>query len=278
MRVRVQIGSRTAAAAPPGLGQPFAFSLALHSLLLALIVFPLAFGRSSTWGEIGAGGSGYMAVNLTAGIPLPPAPVANPVATDTTTMNPPEPKAEPAKEATPPALSGKEYQMEMRRQKKRWQDIENERLAKELQKFSETPSNAIPGRGGRGSAPMYNPMTTSQGQGGVGFSGDFGNLYGWYVRAVRECISRHWDRTRIDPSIRSAPKVFLAFDIVRDGAIVGEKVATSSGIPSVDREALRAVQACSGRRDVGAEAHLPPLPVDYSGRKVEVEVWFEFRH
>lgn len=278
MRVRVQMGDKATDQVHPGLGQPFAFSLAMHFLLLALMIFPLAFGRSTTWGDIGSGGSGYMAVNLAAGIPLPPAANTNPVATDTNTMNPPEPKAEKVKELAPPTPTGKEYQIEERKQKKRWADIENERMAKELRDFANTPANAIPGSGGRASSSMYNPITSSQGQGGVGFSGDFGNRFGWYVRSVRECISRNWDRSRVDPSIRSAPKVFLAFDIIRDGTIVAEKVATSSGIPSVDREALRAVQACSGRRDVGAEAHLPPLPNDYSGKKVEVEVWFEFRH
>jgi protein TonB len=281
MRVRIQSGAKSAVV-DQSLGQPFTVSLAVHSLLVALAAFPLAFGRTQMWGEIGSGGVATP-VNLVGGIPLPPSPVTNPVANDVPTMNPPEPKpvakmekVEP-KEVAPPKLTGKEYQIEEKKQKKRWADIERERMAKELREFAQTPSNAIPGRGAPASNSMYSPMTTSQGSGGVGFGGDFGNQYGLYVRAVRDCISRHWDRSRIDPSVRSAPKVFVMFDIVGDGSIQGEKIATSSGIPSVDREALRAVQACSGRSEVGADQHLPPLPRDFGGKKVDVEVWFAFR-
>ena len=268
MIIRIQIGQEGGLS----LSAPLTFSAALHGLLFALALIPMP--HRSAWGAIGAGGGSAVTVNLTAGIPLPaPQAPPNPLATDTRTVNPPEKATEPATARA----SAKELQREERRQKQRLAELEKERLRRELAQLREPPPNAIPGEGARASSTLFGRFPTGQGAGGIGFGGDFGARYGWYVRAVRECISRHWDRSRLDPGIRSAPKVFLDFDILRDGAISGERISTSSGNPAVDREALRSVQACSGRTDVGADAHLPALPGDYSGSRVKVEVWFEFR-
>ncbi len=272
MRVRVQVGRE---AGQQGLRGPFTLSLVLHSALFSLAF--VSFSQSVTWGEPGGGGSA-VPVNLVAGIPLPASQgPPNPLATDTKTVNPPEVATKKVEEVTPPQPSAKELEMEERRQTKQLAQLERERLRRELAQLQESAANAIPGQGSRASSELFGRFPTAQGSGGIGFGGDFGGRYGWYVRTVRECITRHWDRSRVDTSIRSAPKVFLEFQIARDGTIVQERVTTSSGIPSVDREALRAVQACSGRGDVGADAHLPPLPTDYSGSSVKVEVWFEFR-
>jgi TonB family protein len=46
------------------------------------------------------------------------------------------------------------------------------------------------------------------------------------------------------------------------------RVTQSSGIPEVDRSALRAVLASNP---------LGPLPPDYAGGKVTVEFYFDFR-
>ncbi len=256
----------------PGLAAPLAFSLMLHGALVALALVPMA--RPQSWGEAASGGGSAVAVNLTAGIPLPAAQApANPLATDTRTLNPPEKTAPPA--AVRP--SAKEVQIEQRREKKLLAEMERKQLRQELAQLRQPSPQEIPGEGSRASSTLFGRFPTGQGAGGIGFGGDFGARYGWYVRAVRECISRHWDRGRLDPGIRSAPKVFLDFEILRDGTIAGERITTSSGNPAVDREALRSVNACSGRRDVGADAHLPALPGDYAGSRVKVEVWFEFR-
>jgi protein TonB len=239
---------------------------------------PLSFSnRRDIWGDPGTGG-GAVAVNLTAGIPLPASQAPkNPVATDTPTVNPPEPeKAKPAEKITPPK-SAKEYQIEERNQKKLLAELERKRMLDELKHLPKADPNAVPGQGSKASSELYGRFPTGQGSGGIGFGGDFGSQFGWYVRAVRDCISRHWDRSRIDASVRTAPKVFLSFEIIRDGTIMNETVATSSGIPSVDREAIRAVQACSGRSNVGSDVHLPALPSAYSPGRVQVEVWFEFQ-
>lgn len=284
MKVRVQISGRR----PPegakrqNFKSSFTVSMIVHGLVVGLVLFGgvlVTPNRGEQWGEEGTGGGHAVPVNMTRSVPLlETGGPRNPLASPTQEVNPAERKS--AARPEPPQPSDKELQLAEREAGKKLHDLQQRQLDRELAaiKGRAVAENAIPGStsSGRVSSSMYG-MATSQGSGGMGFSGDFGALYGWYVRQVRECIARHWDQSRIDTSMRAAPKVYVEFDIQRDGAFRGERVATSSSVPTIDREALRSVQACSGRRDVGADAHLPALPGDYRGSSVHVEVWFEFK-
>lgn len=284
MKVRIQVNAPRAVDRE-SLKAPLTASMVLHGLLFGLMLFGgvlVTPNRGQEWGDEGLGGGIAVPVNLSPSVPLPPsAGPENPLASATREVHPAERK--PPERQPAPQPSPRELQLTERDLKKKLAEMERRRVEQELaqlqQRFPrEAPPGAIPGTtsSGRASSPVYG-MATGQGSGGIGFSGDFGTLYGWYVRAVRDCIARHWDRGRIDAALRTAPRVYVEFHIQRDGRITGERVSTSSGIPSIDREAVRAIQACSGRSDVGAEARLPELPRDYSGSSVRVEVWFEFR-
>jgi len=72
----------------------------------------------------------------------------------------------------------------------------------------------------------------------------------------------------VSPNLMSAPRVYVTFDILRDGTINGVQVTQSSGIPEVDRSAVRAVVASSP---------VNPLPPDYSGGSLAVKFYFDFR-
>lgn len=281
MKLRVQFTPPTPANAPENLKRPLTVSMILHGVLFGLALFGgllVSPQRGAQWGEEGAGGGTAIPVNLLPTVPLPPSTAPeNPLASPTKEYYPMEKK--PPERAAPPPPSARELQLAEKDLNKKLKELERRQAERELARLQrELPPGAIPGTtsSGRASSPMYG-MATSQGSAGFGFGGDFGLLYGWYVTQVRTCIARHWDRGRVDPSIRTAPRVYIEFDILRDGSFQGEHLTTSSSIPSVDREALRAVQACSGRSDVGADAHLPELPRDYKGSSVHVEVWFEFR-
>ncbi len=281
MKLRIKLG-----AAPQRLGgreslqAPLTFSMLFHGALFGVLLFGgvlVAPNRGQDWGDEGFGGGASVPVNLAPSVPLAAAAgkADNPLASATRELHPLDPK--PAEKGAPPP-SARELQIAERDLKKSLAEMERRQALKELAQLRrEVSPEAIPGAtsAGRVASPIYG-MATGQGAGGIGFSGEFGALYGWYVRAVRECISRHWDRGRVDASVRSARRVYVEFDVQRDGTIRNERITTSSSNPSVDREALRAVQACSGRSEVGAEAKLPPLPRDYSGSSVHVEVWFEF--
>ena len=98
--------------------------------------------------------------------------------------------------------------------------------------------------------------------------GDFGSRYAWYVDKVRRVISENWLKYEVDSRITTANRVYLTFDIARDGSPGNVQVEQSSGVPSLDQSAVRAIQ----RIDT-----FGPLPPDYSGNKVSVEFWFDYK-
>jgi len=114
----------------------------------------------------------------------------------------------------------------------------------------------------------YGQFSTGAGEAGIGF-GDagFGDRYSTYVNAITRAISNNWLKSMVDSRIQKAPRVYVTFDIEKDGTISGFGVQQSSGIPSLDRSAERAVRASSP---------LPPLPGDYRGSKVNVIFYFEY--
>ena len=131
------------------------------------------------------------------------------------------------------------------------------------------PSNAIPSPDGGKAALTYGQFSTGTGQGQVGF-GDaaFGDRYGWYVTAITRAISNNWLKSLVDPSVQKAPRVYVSFDIARDGSVNcgAVSIKQSSGIPTLDRSAQRAVCAST----------FPALPSDYRGGSVSVNFYFEY--
>ena len=57
-------------------------------------------------------------------------------------------------------------------------------------------------------------------------------------------------------------------DVARDGHPTNVQIEQSSGVPSLDISAVRALQ----RIDT-----FGPLPSDYSGSKISVEFWFDYK-
>jgi protein TonB len=86
--------------------------------------------------------------------------------------------------------------------------------------------------------------------------------YSYYVERMLVTIGINWfkpaESVPISPMIR--------FRIERDGTISDPQVERSSGLPFVDRAALRAVVASSP---------LPPLPQEFGGRYLGVHLIFE---
>jgi len=251
------------------LGGPFAVSLALHALLFACAIFLpaiLGLGRES-WGSNINGNGDAMTAMLVNSVPLP----ANPEATNVLaneskglTESLPKPKEEAkAPDAIPiPDRTVKEKKKE-------------ERITPTRQKPPKLPpppiSNEVPfGEGGPVSGP-YGVFTTPNAKGGFGFTGsggDFGSRWAWYVDIVRRKVSDNWMKYEVDPSISNAHRVYLYFEINRSGAPTNIRIEQSSGIPSLDQSALRALQ----RIDT-----FGPLPSDYPGYSVSVEFWFDYK-
>jgi protein TonB len=242
-------------------------SLSLHFVLFVIVIAYSTFGFrfGGGWGQRwGTGGATHIGtVAHLEGIPLP-APMLttrSTLATQNTGLykTEPQPKVEPPPEST-----------EIPKFKNAVKPEKAERINKRIQQTEVIPPpNAIPY--GQGGAPTmtYSQVVMSAGSGGIlaGEGGSFGQRYGWYVAALRNRISANWLLSTISPNIISAPRIYLEFEIMRDGTITGVHMTQSSGIPEVDRSALRAVLASSP---------LGPLPADYSGGSVNVDFYFDF--
>jgi protein TonB len=112
--------------------------------------------------------------------------------------------------------------------------------------------------------------TATSGPAGAGGSAGIGNLkldqadfkYPVYIERMVGIISVNWFKPQ--QTVQTSPVVH--FQIERDGTITDPRIVTSSGLPFVDRAALRAVIASSP---------LPPLPADYGGPHLGIQVVFE---
>jgi len=247
---------------------PAAASVVLHACLIVLAVVHLGWTtRVTPWGKDGTGGEATT-LTLTEGIPLPPAPVANPLATDTPTLNLPEKAPKPEKKIEPPDPKAIEILDRKSRQKEAQERLRKEMMA-DLKSLPKSAPNAIPGSGGRAGSEMYKPAA-SIGSGQVGFGGDFGSRSGWYVDQVRSCLSQSWEQLRSETGARTHAKAQVAFEILKNGSIANVRVTVTSGIPATDHLAVSAVQACSG-----PDRHLQALPREFEGNKIPVEVAFD---
>jgi protein TonB len=248
-------------------------SVVFHGLVFALVVFsPTLFPMQgdANWGSE-TGGDGGINVKITgsiSGVSLPSPEVVTEGAaandsegfykTEDAVPPPPADDAEPIPETkapvkvTPPPPKPRRPVTP----------------AKTPPQEPEVPTNAVPfGQGGR-PALAYGQFTTGAGGAGIGFGdGTFGNRYGWYVDAITRRISQNWLQSLVDQRIRTAPRVYLSFDIDRSGNISNPEIKQPSGIPSLDRSAMRAILASNP---------LPPLPGDYRGGSINVSFYFEY--
>jgi len=105
---------------------------------------------------------------------------------------------------------------------------------------------------------------------GAGGSAGIGSLrldqadfkYPVYIERLVSIISMNWFK----PAQLVTTNPVIHFEIERDGTIADPRIVTSSGLPFVDRAALRAVIASSP---------LPPLPAEYGGPHLGIQVVFE---
>jgi len=244
--------------------RPLAWSVGLHAAIAGFIILYAVVVHSSPgqgWG--GGGGGDAMSATLVTTVPLPASQVQtqNVLANDSKGLTKSLPQVqEEAPDAIP--IPDKEAKKKNRPETS---------TTKQKAAVPEEPSNAIPyGQGGPVSGP-YGTFSAGGAKGGFGFSGgggDFGSRYSWYVKVVQQKVSENWLKYEIDPRISDAQRVYLTFDITRGGQPANVEVEQSSGVPSLDQSAVRAIQ----RIDT-----FGPLPSDYSGSKVSVEFWFDFK-
>lgn len=247
-------------------GRNLAWSAALHvAFTLAIVVYAWigSGGHGSNWGA--GGGGSAMGVTLVSNVPLPANPVQtqNVLATESKGLSQSKPQA---KVEEPQAIAIPEKNA---KRKPIPQPTATQR--KPPPQPVEEANNQIPfGENGPVSGPyaMFNAGAAKGGFGVTGNGGDFASKYAWYVRALNQRISENWLRYQVDPRIQAANRVYVTFDIDRSGRPSHVQIEQSSGVPSLDVSAMQAVQRISS---------FEPLPSDYSGSKVSVEFWFDYK-
>src|SRR5947209_2037219 len=107
----------------------------------------------------------------------------------------------------------------------------------------------------------YQPTDTpSSALNGLSFpeAKDFGNRFGWYVQIISKKIAENWHPAALSSSAQ-ARRVYVRFDIMRDGSPVDVHVEKSSGVQALDLQAVGIVQQV---------VTFGPLPPGYAGNKV----------
>jgi protein TonB len=244
-------------------GRNLAWSAGLHLAVAGSIILYAAVasgGKGSAWGA--GGGGDAMGVTLVSSVPLPASTVQtqNVLANESKGITQSQPKAE---EKEPEAIPIPDKNAKVKPKPRS--------SAQQKPEPAEEASNVVPfGEGGPVSGP-YGNFNAGGAKGGFGFTGgggDFGSRYAWYVRIVQQKVSENWLKYEVDPGVTDARRVYVTFDIVRDGHPTNVQIEQSSGVPSLDQSAVRALQ----RIDT-----FGPLPPDYNQSKVSVEFWFDYK-
>jgi len=247
-------------------GRALAWSAGLHvGITAGLMLYASFVGRSSgdTWGA--GGGGEAIGATLVSTIPLAatPAQTQNILANESKGVTQSQPKIE---EKEPDAIEIAGKNKKVKPQKKQ---ITESRTAPHPAPEPEDNQVAF-GEGGPVSGP-YGTFSAAGAKGGFGITGgggDFGTKYAWYVRVIQQKVSENWMKYEVDTRISSAQRVYITFDVARDGHPTNIQVEQSSGVPSLDISATRALQ----RIDT-----FGPLPPDYPGSKISVEYWFDYK-
>src|SRR5262245_8892804 len=127
-----------------------------------------------------------------------------------------------------------------------------------------TPSMSLPTAGEESPGATGPAPGSAAGTAGIGGlkldQADF--KYPYYIERMVTIISLNWFK----PAQIVQVNPIVHFEIERDGTVTDARIVTSSGLPFVDRAALRAVIASSP---------LPPLPAEYGGLHLGIQVVFE---
>ena len=175
---------------------------------------------------------------------------------------PAKPRIEKPPEEAPPPPSSKAVLLPAKEEKKK-KPTPPPAPPASASSTSRAPDVSLPAPGegsGAGSAAVPGGAGGNAGIGGAQFDQpDF--RYSYYIEAVVLALSTNWFKPT--PTIPTPPVVH--FRINRDGSVAEPEVVRSSGLPYVDRAAVRAVLAST----------FPPLPADWTGAYVGLRVTFE---
>ncbi len=247
---------------------PLAFplfgSLLIHGSIVGLIVFGWMWmnRHAEKLGDLHPAGGPAYSVSPVHNIPIPQRQAApNPVANDTQSMVPSAPaKQEVEKKQPVPARNEVLIPDKLRKSAERPQSKQ--------QYQQPTPPNQVYSHSRQAlSNPMYSAQSGA-GQVGVGPNTPLGNnRLGWYAELIRQKIAQAWNTNGLDMRSQSSAAI-VSFYIMRDGTVRMPTIQQSSGNPTIDNTALRAVYQSSP---------MPPLPPQITESSISAQFTFNLR-
>ena len=248
-------------------GPPMAGSLMLHLLVAAAVtIYAFIAGRlhGSEWGNNQAPGAIQATlVSSAPTLPLPQdtPPTPNVLATETPSPAPapPQPKAEPVPQpdAIPIPVKAPPKKVPEKKAQPSPQHAQPQPQQHRAQ-YGEAPPTQIP-HSMAGNPGQNNPINITGG--GQGFD------YPYYVGIIQRKVREAWYTQEVDPRTSTGSQAKVIFSISRDGTPSNVRISKSSGSPTLDTSAMRAVQRVES---------FGPLPPGYSGSYVSVEYTFSY--
>lgn len=246
------------------LGSGFAGSFLFHIAIAALLLGWAWFIHSGqNWGHAGAT-SGAIQATMVASLPFPSSQPPNPnnvLATDTPSPAPITSKAHTVEVPQPDAIPIPTKSVK---------PIKTADKSTPTPPLHPQPIQVNPNQVQTGQATASNlAMSAIQTKAGTvnikSTDEAFGTRYAYYVDQITRKVAEHWYTGMLDPQA-TGHRVWITFQVERDGSLTNIKIAQRSGDATLDMTALNAVRHIDT---------LPSLPEDYTGSHITVSYYFD---
>jgi protein TonB len=235
----------------------------LHALLIgSVFAWALFSHRGKSWGE-NSTTTGAIQATMVASIPLPPRQPVN--ADNVLTSEKPSPAPPVTKEKASPIPDAKAIPIPEKPTKPTKVTDKPTPTTPHPQPIKPQLDKATTGE----ATGVRIAMTSSETKAGtisIGTSDPaFGVRYAYYVRQLTQKIASQWYTNMLDPGA-TGHRVYIVFQVSRDGTPSNVKIQQPSGDRSLDSTALRAVEHIDT---------FGPLPDGYSGSSINVVYYFD---
>jgi protein TonB len=264
METQISTRSLDIAHSDDRLGSGFAGSLLFHIAVAALLLcWAWLINAGHNWGQAGAT-SGAIQATMVPSLPFPSA-------------LPPNPNNVLATETPSPApITSKEHTVEVPQPNAIPIPVKSVKPLKTADKSTPAPplhpqpSQANPNQvqTGQATAPNLATSTTQTTAGTFNVrttDATFGIKYAYYVDQITRKVAEQWYTGMLDPQA-AGHRVYINFEIERDGSITNIKIAQRSGDATLDMTALNAVRHIDT---------FPSLPDAYTGSHINVTYYFD---
>src|SRR5258708_22930248 len=243
---------------------PFAGSVALHAAVFGLFaIYGMHLSQSNKiWGVPNPRGGAAVNVDVVRSIPLPNrhGPV-NPVANDTESQVPQQPKQEIRKAEPVPKPDAVALPSRVPKRTTRDLTAEQKYRPRDLERTNQVY--------GREAPAARSPIFQLPGSGssiGIGENSPLGSQFGAYAALIIRRVGEHWRTTGLEGV--QAPFVVATFELQRDGGIRNPQLVQRSGNSTLDYSALRAITEA---------APYPPLPAENQGNVATAALKFHLK-